>query len=60
MICDINYTKIDLSGADPAGFLLSNTDLSHANLIEAKLDLSKGSGWAILTGATMPDGTKHK
>ncbi len=50
--------QVDLSRANLTGADLSNADLSYTNLRSAILTDAKLEG-AILTGATMPDGSTH-
>jgi uncharacterized protein YjbI with pentapeptide repeats len=52
-IQQVDLTRANLTGAD-----LSNADLSYTNLRSAILTGAKLDG-AILTGATMPDGSTH-
>jgi uncharacterized protein YjbI with pentapeptide repeats len=52
-IQQVDLARVNLTGAD-----LSNADLSYTNLRSAILTGAKLDG-AILTGATMPDGSTH-
>jgi uncharacterized protein YjbI with pentapeptide repeats len=52
-IQQVDLARVNLTGAD-----LSNADLSYTNLRSAILTGAKLEG-AILTGATMPDGSTH-
>lgn len=50
----------NLTGADLTNAFLQGADFSNANLSHAKVSLEDLATARSLTGATMPDGTKHE